>query len=300
MEKIGLLGCGHMGQCMVKALVANDYDVVVFDNSASAIEAAVKIGARAVSNGREMAMEAETILICLPASQHIESALFDECGIYGALTSNHIIIDTSTVDPSSTRKNYGKVAEKQARYLDCPILGRPSNCGRWLMPAGGDIETFEKVKPILSCFSSDARFVGPSGTGNAIKLLNQMMFTCINAVTSEVLAICGMIGIDKGVFYETVASSGAATVCGLFKETGKMIVNEDFTHPNFTVDLMIKDTKLGLQMAKQANAPSVIAGYIEMYNEIASANGFGNEDTSALYKVFKRHYSNENTKENLQ
>ena len=92
------------------------------------------------------------------------------------------------------------------------------------------------------------------------------------------------------MFYDTVASSSAATVSGLFREVGKCIVNEAFETPAFTVDLLIKDTRLALQMAKQANAPSLIAGTVQMYNELASADGLGMQDTSALYKVFERHY----------
>ena len=71
---------------------------------------------------------------------------------------------------------------------------------------------------------------------------------------------------------------------------GKCIVNEAYDTPAFTVDLLIKDTKLALQMAKDADAPSLIAGTAQMYNEIAHGEGLGGQDTSALYKVFSRHY----------
>ena len=75
------------------------------------------------------------------------------------------------------------------------------------------------------------------------------------------------------------------------KEVGAVvIVDEAYESPAFTVDLLIKDTKLALQMAKDAKAPSVIAGTVQMYNEIASANGLGGQDTAALYKVFDKHY----------
>ena len=135
--------------------------------------------------------------------------------------------------------------------------------------------------------------MGDSGAGNALKLLNQMMFTCINAISSEVLAICPHVGVDPKVFYDTVASSSAATVSGLFREVGGNIVRDDFDHPAFTMDLLIKDTKLALQMARDADAPSVIAGTVQMYNEIAHADGLGAQDTSALYKVFRKHYEKE-------
>ena len=202
-----------------------------------------------------------------------------------------MVIDTSTVDPGTTRSISSRMAEKTgAAYLDCPILGRPSATGKWMLPTGGNPEALEKVKPVLLTFAANAIPVGDSGAGNALKLLNQLMFSCINAISSEVMAIADHVGISKEVFYSTVASSSAATVSGLFREVGKSIVNDGFETPAFTVDLLIKDAKLGLQMAKDADAPSVIAGTVQMYNEIAHAEGLGNQDTSALYKVFSQHY----------
>ena len=206
------------------------------------------------------------------------------------LTSDHVVIDTSTVDPQTTRSLAARVGECGAAYLDCPILGRPSAAGKWMLPTGGSEEALEKVKPVLLCFAANAVLVGGSGAGNALKLLNQMMFSCINAISSEVMAICDHVGIKKEVFYDTVASSTAATVSGLFREVGKCIVNDGYDSPAFTVDLLIKDTKLALQMAKDADAPSLIAGTAQMYNEIAHGQGLGGQDTSALYKVFSRHY----------
>ena len=159
-----------------------------------------------------------------------------------------------------------------------------------MLPTGGNPDALDKVKPALLTFASDAVHVGGHGAGNALKLLNQLMFSCINAISSEVMAICDHVGIDKEVFYNTVAGSSAATVSGLFREVGKSIVNDGYDTPAFTVDLLIKDAKLGLQMAKDADAPSVIAGTVQLYNEIAHAEGLGMQDTSALYKVFSRHY----------
>ena len=182
------------------------------------------------------------------------------------------------------------MAETGAAYLDCPILGRPSATGKWMLPTGGDERALEYVKPVLLTFAADAIPVGGPGAGNALKLLNQMMFSCINAISSEVMAICDHVGIDRKVFYDTVASSSAATVSGLFREVGKCIVSEGYNAPAFTVDLLIKDTKLALQMAKDAGAPSLIAGTVQLYNELASADGLGGQDTSALYKLFQRQF----------
>ena len=291
-EKIGLIGCGRMGKCMLQAMIDNGYKVVVYDKFPQIIEDAIILGAEGVQTPAEIAANASIILMSLPGPMQIEEVIFGTDGLFEALTNEHIVIDTSTVAPTTSRMNSSRLAEKGVAYLDCPILGRPAAIGKWMLPAGGSNEALEKVKPILCTFAANVILVGNSGAGNALKLLNQLMFSCINAITSEVMAICDHVGISKKIFYDTVANSSAATVSGLFKEVGKTIINNNYELPAFTIDLLIKDTKLALQMAKDFDAPSVIAGTIQMYNEIAHANGLGMQDTSALYKVFLQHFQN--------
>ena len=289
-EKVGLVGCGRMGKCMLKSMLDGGYKVVAYDVFPAAAESAKEMGAEIVGTPEDLAKATQVVIMSLPGPAQLESVLFGADGLKNGLTSDHVVIDTSTVDPETTRKNAGGVETTGAAYLDCPILGRPSATGKWMLPTGGNPEALEKVKPILKTFAADAIHVGDHGAGNALKLLNQLMFSCINAISSEVMAICDHVGIKKEVFYSTVAGSSAATVSGLFREVGKSIVNDAFDTPSFTVDLLLKDAKLAIQMAKDADAPSVIAGNVQLYNEIAHAEGLGMQDTSALYKVFERHY----------
>lgn len=289
-EKVGLVGCGRMGKCMLQSMQEKGFQVVAYDKFPAAAEGAKEMGAEIVLTPKELAQSTSVIIMSLPGPVQLEEVLFGEAGLKEGLTSDHVVIDTSTVDPNTTKHNAERVEETGAAYLDCPILGRPSATGKWMLPTGGNPQALEKVKPVLLTFASNAIPVGDHGAGNALKLLNQLMFSCINAISSEVMAICEHVGIDKEVFYNTVAGSSAATVSGLFREVGKSIVTDGYDTPAFTVDLLIKDAKLGLQMAKDADAPSVIAGTVQLYNEIAHAEGLGMQDTSALYKIFSQHY----------
>jgi 3-hydroxyisobutyrate dehydrogenase-like beta-hydroxyacid dehydrogenase len=289
-EQVGLLGCGRMGICMLESMISAGYMVTVYDAFPAAAQKAVSIGAKLAGSASDLAKQATVIIMSLPGPAQLEDVLLGEGGMIAELGEQHIVIDTSTVDPQTTKLYAKQVESKGAAYLDGPILGRPSAVGKWMLPIGGDESALKRAKPILLTFAAKAVRVGDSGAGNALKLLNQMMFSCINAVSAEVLAIADHVGIGKEMFYEVVANSSAATVSGLFRETGKNIVADNYSSPAFTVDLLIKDTKLALQMAKESNAPSVIAGTAQIYNDIAQAQGLGEQDTSALYKVFKSHY----------
>lgn len=289
-ETVGLIGCGRMGCCMLESIVKGGYRVAAHDKFPAAMQRAADIGAELTDSPKELARRSDVVLMSLPGPAQLEEVLFGPGGLEEGVSDRHVVIDTSTVDPQTTRSNAQRLEKTGAAFLDCPVLGRPSAVGKWMLPTGGDPGALEWVKPVLLTFAADAIPVGEHGAGNALKLLNQMMFSCINAVSSEVMAICDHVGIDKNVFYNTIASSSAATVSGLFREVGRCIVNEEFDTPAFTLDLLIKDTKLALQMAKEANAPSIVAGTVQMFNELASANGLGSLDTAALYKVFERSF----------
>ncbi len=290
-KNIGVIGIGTMGRCMIQKLIESGFKVSIYDISVEAKHFAKEKGLCISESPANLADISELIILSLPGPAQVKQVVFGKDGIINTVKKGIIVVDTSTVDPSTTRNIAEKLTEIDIEYLDCPVLGRPSAVGKWLLPAGGNSDTLERVKPVLLTFSSNVILVGKSGAGNAVKLLNQMMFTVINAISVEVMAIADYCGVSKEVFYNTVANSSAATVSGLFKEVGKSIIENGFSHPSFTIDLLVKDTNLALQMAKEVNAPSVIAGMIQIYNEIAIANNLGKEDTSALYKVFKRHFT---------
>ncbi|MDL2229014.1 NAD(P)-dependent oxidoreductase [Treponema sp. OttesenSCG-928-L16] len=291
--KIGVVGAGTMGKCIILKLLEQGRSVMVFDNYPQALQWAKENKAETAASPFELAKDCPIIIMSLPGPAQIESVLFGPEGMFEALGQDSVVIDTSTVDPATSRSNSRRLGEKSAAYLDCPVLGRPSAAGKWLLPTGGDAAVLDYVRPVLSAFAREAVHAGDSGAGNTLKLLNQMMFSAINAISCEVMAIAEHAGLDRKLFYETVADSGAATVSGLFKEVGKNIVNRDFNNPTFTVDLLIKDTKLALEMARDADAPSLIAAAVQNCNQLAHAAGIGNQDTSALVQIFEKLYQKE-------
>jgi 3-hydroxyisobutyrate dehydrogenase-like beta-hydroxyacid dehydrogenase len=124
------------------------------------------------------------------------------------------------------------------------------------------------------------------GAGNTVKLLNSLMFSAINAMTAEIMAVCKKVGLSPKAFFETVAVSNAATVSGLFQEVGAKIVARDFA-PDFSVDLLCKDNGLAIAMAQASNATPIVASVIQVMNELARSRGLGAEDSSALVKVYE-------------
>lgn len=287
--KIGIVGTGTMGGRMVAKFVEGGHTVTARDIAPGAAENAKAAGARVVESPAAVASEAEVIILSLPMPGDVAEVVAGADGLLSVARKGQVIVDMSTVDPMSTQKMSKLAAEKGVAYLDAPVLGRPQGCGAWTLPVGGDAAALEVARPVLEKVAKRVELVGPSGSGNVVKLLNNLMFGAINAVTAEVMALAAKVDMSPKVLFELIAGSGAATVSNLFKELGPKMLNRDYS-PLFAIDLLWKDNMLALEMAKAYKAPMPFSAATQVLNEMARAKALGPEDTSALVKVYEDLY----------
>lgn len=288
MKPIGLLGAGVMGLAAGRKIAESGHSLLVYDVSIGAQEKAREMGAAVSATPAEVAQQADVIVMFLPGPKEVELCVAAQDGLLAASRPGLVIVDMSTVDPGITQRMAELALQKGVGYLDAPVLGRPSAIGNWVLPVGGRKEHLEQCRPILELLGGQIFYIGESGSGNKVKLLNQMMFGAINAMTAEMMAIAEKLGIEPRTLYETISASQAATVSGLFKELGRRIAGENYDNPTFTVNLLIKDVHLAVEMAKAGNAPPILGRTVELINEIARAQGFGEKDTSIMWKSIQK------------
>lgn len=292
MDAVGLIGLGVMGLTSARKIVDVGHPLTVFDISQSAVQKAESLGASIAENPAALAAKSEIVLMFLPGPSEVEQCVSGPEGLLSGNRSGMVIADMSTVDPGITQRMAKLAKQKDAGYLDAPVLGRPIAVGKWALPVGGSVEDLNRCRQVFGCVASTIIHVGPSGTGNKIKLLNQLMFGSINAITAEMMAIAKAVGISPKLLYDTITASQAGTVSNLFKELGKHIVAEDYDDPAFTVDLLNKDIRLAVEMAKAYDAPPLLSRTVEYINEIARAQGYGSKDTSVMWKCFRSMWQN--------
>lgn len=285
--EVGVIGLGTMGGRMVSALLEVGHDVAVYDASDAALTRATDAGARAVGSVGEIPPLCRVVLLSLPRPGDVVEVVAGAEGLLWRAQRGLVVADTSTVDPATTQRMADRAAEAGVGYLDAPVLGRPEACGRWTLPVGGNSEDLEVARPALDAIARNISHAGASGSGNAIKLLNNLMFGAINAITAEALATAALVGLSPRKFYETVAQSDAATVSNLFRAIGPKILEGDFS-PSFTVDLLSKDNSLALAMIEEAGASVIVGNAVQTLNGLARAAGYGHEDTSAAVKVYEQ------------
>jgi 3-hydroxyisobutyrate dehydrogenase-like beta-hydroxyacid dehydrogenase len=271
-----------MGRILVSALLRGGYSVVAYDPDPSAQQAVASAGATVCPDLSALA-SCTVVLLSLPGPAEVREVV---PRLLDSAPPPAVIVDTTTSDPETSRDLAAAAAKRGIGFLDAPILGRPATTGQWTTPVGGDPFTVGRVRPILETFARVVH-VGPVGTGHTLKLLNQMMFAVINAATAEVMALAPRLGLSAQLFYETVISSGAATVSGLFREVGHKIAQEDFS-PVFSVELLCKDTDLALRMVRRAGGVAVLTPAVQLLNHLARAQGLSQHDSSALVFVYRR------------
>ncbi len=280
---LAVIGLGTMGgRCAAKAAQAG-LRVVGFDPLDTAARHAEQAGITIAPNAGQAAASASMVLVSVPLPAHV-ATLAD--GPLQQARAGTVVVDLSTIDPASARQAHEVLHGHEVTYLDAPVLGRPDKCGAWTLVVGGPEQAVHKVTPLLEkTIAARVLAVGEVGAGSVVKVLNNLMFGAINAVTAEALTLCQQAGVDPATFVHAVAESGAATVSNLFKELAPKMVDGD-DDPTFALDLLAKDNRLALQLAQQTHTPAPMAATVDTLNTTGLAHGLGGRDTGAVHRVY--------------
>ncbi len=291
MRTVGIIGAGVMGRKMIELFIKNGDKLLVYDKSETARRLLSDWDLTLSDSISSLSSGSDVIILSLPGPVQVEEVMTGVGGILSDPPVGKIVIDTTTSNPETSERMYALSREKVFSFMDAPILGRPTNAGSWLFPVGGNETDFPEAEGYLTIPGKKAVYIpGGAGSGHKLKLLNQLLFTVTNTVTCEMMAIVEKSGLEPEVVYNAISQSGAATVSGLFCEVAGKIVNNDWD-PLFPIDLLRKDSGLGIGMAKSLGASPLIAELSQTMNNLASDKGFGAEDTSALVKIYRSLYT---------
>jgi 3-hydroxyisobutyrate dehydrogenase-like beta-hydroxyacid dehydrogenase len=261
--------------------------MTVFDLSPKAMENLVKAGAKAAASAREVAEHCEVVLTSLPASPDVEKAYLEPGGLIERARSGTILIDLSSVLPSTPRKIEPKAKEKGLGFLEAPVSGGVSGAaaGTLAIMVGGDAETLKRAEHVLKPMGPNIFHVGPAGAGNTVKAINNMMASVNSLAMMEGVAVGVKAGLDPMTIYEVVkASSGGSKA---LERIPRAIVPRNF-EPGFKVALMNKDLETFNTIAKELHVPVSFANVAQRYQQAAMAAGLSEQDTTAAMIIIER------------
>ena len=208
MRNVGLIGVGVMGRLIASRIRDAGHRLSAFDVSREALSRVAGPGVTIAVSPATVAASAEVVLMSLPGPQQVAEVVNGPNGLLAAARPGTVLVDLSTVDPHTSELMAAAAAPKGVGYLDAPVLGRPASVGEWSLPVGGDPETLTRCVDILKLFARNVFHIGPPGSGNKVKLLNQMMFSAINGMTAEMMAVAEKVGIPPKLLYENSKATG--------------------------------------------------------------------------------------------
>ena len=289
-DRVGFIGLGTMGGPMVSNLVKKGNAPVVYDASAQATAAAAQHASVTVARSpADLAAQVGVLFTCLPSDAIVKAVYLGPDGIAAGAKAGLITCDCSTVSPEATLDVAKAVAAKGITHMDTPMLGSQPQAvsGEIFFIVGGDQSKVATIAPYLEAMGKLHMYVGPSASGNRVKLIHNSL-VAVNAVAvAEALATVVQTGVDPYTFYEVVRKGGGMAYGTYFERRAKRIFDGDFS-PTFMAELMLKDAGLALELAKSANVPTPILEETKRTFDEAIASGWGKEDFSAVTHVIEK------------
>jgi 3-hydroxyisobutyrate dehydrogenase len=289
-DRVGFIGLGTMGGPMATNLAKAGKPPVVFDASAAAVKAvATQPGVTAAKSPADVAAQVAVLFTCLPNDAIVKAVYTGPDGIASGARPGLVTCDCSTVSPDATLEVASAVAAKGVSHMDTPMLGSQPQAvsGEIFFMIGGDQTKVATIEPYLAIMGRLHMYVGPSASGNKVKLLHNGLGAVTAVAVAETLAACVQAGVDRDIFYDVVCKGGGMAYGTYFERRAKRIFDGDFS-PTFMAELMLKDAGLALELARAVQVPTPILEETRRTYQAAVDNGWGKEDFSAVTHVIEK------------
>ena len=282
-KRVCFVGIGNMGWPMAARLVRAGFEVAVMDAVAGRAKAFVgQVGGKAVVSLADATKEADVLLTMLPTSAHVVSVV-DE--ILPGLSSGKILVDMSSGAPAATQKIARDLGVIGVPVVDAPVSGGVSRAvtGELAIMTGGEAAALDRVDPLLRAMGTTIHRIGPVGAGQAMKALNNLVSAGGFLMAVEALVIGQQFGLDPSVMTDVLnASTGMNN--STQKKLKQFVLSRKFDS-GFSLDLMVKDLSIALEVGRNGAAPTPFSALCrEMWASAASMLGKG-QDHTAIAKL---------------
>ena len=284
-NKIGFIGIGLMGLPMSKNLVKAGYNLTVFNRSKNKAEPLKEFGAK-ISNTLKDAVDGSDIVITMLTDDTAVDEVMNNLDFLNNLKPGAIVIDMSSVKPTTATKHGNNLKLKNINYLDAPVSGGTIGAeeASLAIMVGGEQNIFDDAFDILKKMGNPT-LVGPIGSGQVSKLANQIIVGLTIGAVAEAITLCEKAGADPNKMIK--ALSGGWADSKVLQTHGKRMINKDFT-PKGRTSVHLKDMNNILECANNYNTHLPISNLVkEMYKSLVE-NGHGETDHSSLYREIER------------
>ena len=284
--RIGFVGLGTMGGPMARRLAAQGHQVTGYDVDAARAARAREGGVTLATSPAGAAEQADAVLSSLPDPATLRRVYLGADGVLGTVKAGATLVDLSTVDPDTWREVAIAAGAKGVDCLDAPVSGGPTEAGtgKLVFLVGGETAVLERCRPLLMTLGTEIHHVGPLGSGQIIKLVNNVMSIGNVAVAAEAMVLGVKAGMDPQRLFDILSTSGGRS--HHFLKRFPNVLAGDFT-PYFGIGLSRKDIGLALGMAARLEVPMLVASTVRQVYEAAHAQGFGGLDMAGVTRLYE-------------
>lgn len=275
---VGLIGLGLMGKPMGRNLLKAGFPLVVWNRTIAKADDLVREGSKLAANPRDLAAQVDVLITIVSDPPALEEVLWGKDGALSALRAGSTLIDSSTISPDLAKREAAACAERGVAFLDAPVTGGTwgAEKGELLFMIGGKADVLERVKPVLEAVGKKFFLLGPTGSGQIVKLAMNLLLALQVDALAESLALVTAAGVSGEKLVEVMQSSMAQY--GVLDVKAPLMLKGEFP-ASFPLRLMHKDVRLALELARE-NGVTLPAGAAAFgtYTTIKNAADAAKED----------------------
>jgi 3-hydroxyisobutyrate dehydrogenase-like beta-hydroxyacid dehydrogenase len=288
MAKVSFIGLGTMGWPMASHLAKAGHTVTVFNRTASKAQKwAAENGGSAAATPCDAAVDSDFVFTCVGNDDDLRQVTTGPDGAFYGMKKDAVLVDHTTVSATVVRELYAEAKKRELNFLDAPVSGGQAGAekGSLTLMAGGDEEIFRRTEPVMQAYATTLQFMGPSGSGQLTKMVNQICIAGIVESLSEALAFGLAAKLDMQKVLAAIAG-GAAGSWQMANRSQTMI--EDKFDFGFAVDWMRKDFGICMDEAKRLGVSLPVCALVDQLYAEVQKMGLGRQDTSTLIKRLRR------------
>lgn len=285
--KIGFIGLGVMGRPMARNLMDAGYAVTVYARREEVLREMKEKGAVVVDSPKAVAAASEVIITMLPDSPQVREVVLGAQGVLKGAAPGSILMDMSSIAPQTIQDVERHAAKQGVAVLDAPVSGGEAKAisGDLSIMVGGSVEAFEKARPILEVLGASVVRIGEVGSGNAAKLVNQVMVGVHIAAMAEAMTLAKKAGLDPQVVFQAIRGGSAGSA--VLESKLPKVLARNFK-PGFRLELHRKDLRNALGAGADVETPMPMTRTVLEIMDKLLEQGEGEMDHTALVHYFEK------------
>jgi 3-hydroxyisobutyrate dehydrogenase-like beta-hydroxyacid dehydrogenase len=285
-EQLGFVGLGMMGHGIAANLLNKGYPLkALVHRNREPMEDLLNSGATEADSLAELVSVSDIVFLCVTGAREVEQLVYRPEGILDNCRPGFILVDCSTSNPNLSRRISEDFSSREAHFVDAPVTRAPKDAeaGRLNSLVGAETSIFERVKPLLSCYSENIAHFGPPGAGHSAKLINNFISCGYTALIAEGLSLCFKAGVDARALYEVMSTGGADS--GVLRKMVPPLLEGDLTGHKFTLSNACKDVGYFKEFADGFGFDSYLAESLLHTYQSAVDAGLGNKLMASLVEL---------------